>query len=232
MTWCLYRHTSPSGKVYIGITSNIKVRWSNNGYRYTTYNSIFKHAILKYGWDNIKHEILFDNLTKEEACKLEQKLIKHYKDLNISYNITDGGEGALGRKHSQETIQKIRNSSKGWSKASIEASVNSPKRRSTSLSNLEKAHQKWIGQQHSEKTKQKIREKAKGRDMTVPNKVSCQKRSVKVIMYNDTSEILFNSLSEAACYIGSNPANISRAIKNNYKVKQFNFKYYVQPRIQ
>ena len=55
----LYRHTSPSGKVYIGITRDVNIRWSNKGYRYLTYNSIFGKAILKYGWDNIKHEILF-----------------------------------------------------------------------------------------------------------------------------------------------------------------------------
>ena len=82
-TWCVYRHISPSNKVYIGITSRKpELRWGHN-------------AILKYGWDNIKHEILIDNASKEEACILEQMLISHYKRLGVSYNITDGGEGRM-----------------------------------------------------------------------------------------------------------------------------------------
>ncbi len=34
MSWTVYEHWSPSGKVYVGITSqSIKVRWQNgNGY--------------------------------------------------------------------------------------------------------------------------------------------------------------------------------------------------------
>lgn len=103
MSWCVYKHTSPSGKVYIGISSNISIRWSRSGFRYTTYNSIFKRAIEKYGWNNIEHKILFDNLTKEKAVQLEIDLIRHYKNLGISYNITDGGEGTLGRKVSEKT---------------------------------------------------------------------------------------------------------------------------------
>ena len=46
--WIVYRHISPSGKVYIGITSNLKNRWRLNGRNYCTYNSIFKNAIEKY----------------------------------------------------------------------------------------------------------------------------------------------------------------------------------------
>ena len=70
MSWCVYKHTSPSGKVYIGISSNIGIRWSRSGFRYTTYNSIFKRAIEKYGWNNIEHKILFDNLTKEKSSPI------------------------------------------------------------------------------------------------------------------------------------------------------------------
>ena len=88
-TWCVYRHISPSNKVYIGITGRKpELRWGHN-------------AILKYGRDNIKHEILTDSASKEEACILEQMLISHYKRSGVSCNITDGGEGRTA-KQSQE----------------------------------------------------------------------------------------------------------------------------------
>ena len=76
----VYKHTNKiNGKVYIGITSYryAKTRWSNgNGY---SQQSLFWNAICKYGWDNFDHEILFDNLTQEEACQKEIELIKLYK---------------------------------------------------------------------------------------------------------------------------------------------------------
>ena len=46
--------------------------------------------IVKYGWDNIKHEVLFDNLTEEEARSIETALIKE----NVNgYNRPIGGNG-------------------------------------------------------------------------------------------------------------------------------------------
>lgn len=58
----VYMHTLPNGKKYVGITKrNVNERWKNgNGYKN---NCRFYNAIRKYGWDNITHEILFDNLT-------------------------------------------------------------------------------------------------------------------------------------------------------------------------
>ena len=105
--WVVYRHTSPSGKVYIGITSNIKHRWASNGKNYCTYDSIFKKAIEKYGWNNIQHEILLWNCSKSEAIYAEKYLIRWYKLHNISYNVTDGGDGMSGVKPSEKCIQRI-----------------------------------------------------------------------------------------------------------------------------
>lgn len=164
--WCVYTHTSPSGKVYVGISSNLKIRWSNKGYRYTTYNSIFKRVILKYGWDNIKHDVILSNVSKEEACYTERYLIKWYKLHNLSYNITDGGEGTLGRRCSEETKLKMRASAKGWSRRAIEASILSRKNSDYYKKGLSKAHEVWRGSHHSDVTKKKLSDKAKGRDMS------------------------------------------------------------------
>ena len=91
--WILYRHTYPSDKVYIGITSRRNPNWRwNNGRGYTACR-YFYNAIIKYGWDNIRHEVLIDKLEEDTAKRLEIELIRHYKNLGISYNITSGGEG-------------------------------------------------------------------------------------------------------------------------------------------
>lgn len=92
-SFCVYKHTSPSGKVYIGITcQKPEYRW-NNGKGYG-YNHYFMSAIQKYGWENIAHEVLAENLTKEQACILEIELIKQYDSCNPlnGYNATFGGE--------------------------------------------------------------------------------------------------------------------------------------------
>lgn len=95
--YCVYKHTSPKGKVYIGITSQNPIRRWNSGYGYKN-NTHFWSAIKKYGWDNFKHEILFTNLTKEKACTKEISLIAHYKSNNpdYGYNLSSGGEAGSG----------------------------------------------------------------------------------------------------------------------------------------
>lgn len=104
MNWTVYKHISPSGKVYIGISSNVKNRWAANGYYYHLSDTIFSRALHKYGWDNFQHIIIQTDLTKEEACDMEKELIAYYKAKKISYNITDGGEGFTG-KHSEQHIR-------------------------------------------------------------------------------------------------------------------------------
>lgn len=94
--WKVYKHTSPGGKCYIGIThyDDPNVRWQNGlGYKKCPF---FIPAILKYGWDNFTHEILFDKLSVQEACQKEKELIAYYKNLGKSYNSSDGGLGLTG----------------------------------------------------------------------------------------------------------------------------------------
>lgn len=108
--WIVYRHTSPSGKVYIGITSDLpKRRWGNGIHKYAS-NPYFIKAIQKHGWENFTHEILHEGLSHDEACTYEKELIAFYKRGGICYNITDGGEGTLGvhkPRHSKEWKQTL-----------------------------------------------------------------------------------------------------------------------------
>lgn len=110
--YTVYKHTSPSNKIYIGVTSQVpEARWKNgNGY---VENEYFTRAIKKYGWDNIKHEILATGLTKNEAEKMEIELINLHKSNNrkFGYNIENGG--SLIGKHSDYTKKKISESLKG-----------------------------------------------------------------------------------------------------------------------
>ena len=151
MAWTVYRHITPSGKSYIGITSKKpEDRWKNGrGYRE---NTPFGKAIEKYKWENIKHEILDTNLEEVEAKRLENEYIEKYRtyiylqDCN-GYNCTLGGEGSLGYIASEEARKKISESNKGrtvWNKG------------------------KKGKQHHSEEARKKISESNKGR--TVWNK--------------------------------------------------------------
>lgn len=98
--WCVYIHTAPSGKKYVGITSQTpNARWRNGkGYK----NSVaFNNAIKKYGWENISHEIIAERLSEDAAKKLEVQTIEKYNSNNkaFGYNISSGGDGAVGVSH-------------------------------------------------------------------------------------------------------------------------------------
>ena len=103
-SWTVYKHISPSEKVYVGITSDIERRWAANGYYYHLSDTVFSRALKKYGWDNFQHIVIATGLSKQEACDMEKELIAYYKAKGISYNITDGGEGYAG-KHSESHIK-------------------------------------------------------------------------------------------------------------------------------
>lgn len=114
--YVVYKHTCPNGKVYIGITQqNPLTRWAS-GFGYQT-QIYFWRAIVKYGWINIKHEILYEGLTEEAAKATEIQLIKEYnsQDINCGYNIMPGGDVHYAmEKEVKEKISKSKTGKK-WS---------------------------------------------------------------------------------------------------------------------
>ena len=91
-TYYIYKHTSPSGKVYIGITKQKPERRFRNGDGYKTQKAFYR-AIEKYGWESFKHEIIEEGLTEKEAYEKEAYYIeKVYNSFAPNgYNTREGG---------------------------------------------------------------------------------------------------------------------------------------------
>ena len=120
--YCIYKHTSPSGKAYIGLTKNYIQRVQQHQ-ELRSKCTFFKKAIQKYGWDKFKHEILLFGLTREEAMQHEATaIILHNTLAPAGYNLTTGGEAPqfspatlvkiglanLGRKRTPEQVENNR----------------------------------------------------------------------------------------------------------------------------
>lgn len=237
-SYTVYKHISPTGKIYIGITSsNPKLRWSNGkGY---IGNEYFTNAIQKYGWKNFKHEILFENLSKEEACKKEIELIVEYKSNNreFGYNICAGGEGTNGYHHTEETKKKLSLYSHNITDEQRKQISDTVKQLwelgvYDNMSIAHKGQKAWnkgltkddprvakycrkVGTyKPSEKTKKLMSLSHKGKPAINRRKIICI----------ETNEI-FNSISEASKLKNIN--NIGKALKDNkYTAGSYHWKYY------
>ena len=93
----LYKITNQiNNKKYIGITNSYKRRFREHKTNHNP-NSLICKAIQKYGEDNFKFEVLKQNLSIEEACKLEQEhIIKENSLVPNGYNISKGGNINIG----------------------------------------------------------------------------------------------------------------------------------------
>lgn len=192
--YSVYMHVFPNNKIYIGITSNkVNRRWNNGlGYRK---NILMFRAINKYGWNNIAHKILHENLSKDEAEEHEIMLIKKYKANNpqYGYNIDNGGN-SIG-KLSESTIKKLSEYRKQFFNTEEGRAIQREKAK------------KRTPQPLSQKTKDKI---------SVANRKSHEH---KIIRYSMDGEILgiYSSASEAERQLGIKKSDICRCAKGERK---------------
>lgn len=236
--YTVYMHTAPSGKRYIGITcQTVEQRW-RNGKGYKT-NQPFYNAIQKYGWNNIKHEIIEENLTHDEACELECKLIAKYDTTNKQkgYNVCFGGEdGWVGVHHTEEAKRKMSEAKKGKTyRKGYHLSEETKKK----LSESHKGKYRGVPvppRQYdkndkiifSEEHKQKISQALKGieRSDEVRKRMSeAQVKTKKPVRCIDTGEV-FESQTEAMKKLGIDKVLIGRTCKGKNKTaKGLRFEY-------
>tara|TARA_R110002126_G_scaffold229639_1_gene373942 strand:+ start:299 stop:1024 length:726 start_codon:yes stop_codon:yes gene_type:complete len=194
MRWSLYIATNAcNGKQYVGLTKNLdrrlKQHISANGSA-----PALHAAIKKYGADKFIFSHICDAFDFEAACDLERMLIQqHNTKAPFGYNLTDGGEGVVGRPLTENEVEQKRKfmlayaasltveerSEKfGWSKGrrltseQIEKIRESNKGKNIGKKPTEEVRAKMSASQKSrtrgplsEETKEKIRQSLLGRKM-------------------------------------------------------------------
>lgn len=117
----LYQLTSPSGKRYIGITSQrMDERWRQHiAYARQGIGWPICRAIRKYGAESFKVRVLAQ-VEDSEMFELERRAIEVFGTrVPGGYNVTAGGEGTLGAEVSRETREKASRRMKGRQPACI-----------------------------------------------------------------------------------------------------------------
>ena len=156
--YVIYIHKNKiNGKVYIGQTSQNPIKRWDNGKGYIT-SPKFYSAILKYGWNNFEHIILYTDLTQEQANQIEQELIQQYNSQNdqYGYNITSGG---CNFSHSVETKQKIGKANS----IALKGNNHSKEQNELMSQKFKGENNPFYGKHHTEETKQKISNARKGK---------------------------------------------------------------------
>lgn len=192
-------------------------RWRHGeGYKSSPH---FYAAIQKYGWDNFEHNILFQNLTKEEACKKEQELIAKYNSMNreYGYNSMSGGDIFV---MNEETKQKI-SQSLMRNKNGLGHPCSEEKKKK--ISEAQK------GRRLTEEHKQKLSEAAKKRHTPCSEqaKENIRKASHKKPVYCEELNKVFESVQECSRQLGIPATNISKLCNGRGKtLKGYHLKYY------
>lgn len=116
MKCCVYKILNNlNDKIYIGKTSNLEQRWKNHikvarggKEKYPIHFQAIHAAIKKYGESNFTLSVIKEFDSESESFQEETQIISMMRQSGVKlYNLTDGGEGLLGYKHTESAKNKI-----------------------------------------------------------------------------------------------------------------------------
>lgn len=169
---------------------------------------ILQRAILKYGKENFKREILYISQNVEENNQKEKEFIKAYnaiEDKNF-YNIAEGGDGGdifhtLPLEQQDQLRERARLQCTGEGNP-------------------------MYGKHHSEETKQKMSDAKKGKKLGAENGNA---KGISAYKNSEMTDLVkhFDTIQEALIWIGTKPTDysgISKRMKENKPYKKYYWK--------
>lgn len=114
---------SLNGMQYVGITNDIERRWRRH--KGANEGQFLHRAIKKYGVENFVFTHFADAFDEDAAKSIERMLIvEHNTMAPHGYNLTEGGDGTFGYKHTEESKEKSRASNKKtWANSELRAAI-------------------------------------------------------------------------------------------------------------
>lgn len=230
-TYTIYMHITPSGKRYVGQTcQDLRRRWRNgNGYVRNTY---FYRAIEKYGWDNIRHEVIQTGLTLTEANKIEEELIAKYNtsDPLYGYNISGGADGK--NRVSERTRKLLSERKKGTFVGKDNPNYGRKHTEAERRLMSEKTKGKFIGEKSplwgkhpSPETRLKMSIARKNSPKVQEKILELNRSKAKRVLCVETG-VLYYSVREAGRQTGFSQGNISSVCRGVYEQAYgFHWKY-------
>ena len=225
-------------KIYVGKTKeeSVQKRWNHHISklrRNKHYNKHLQSAWNKHGEENFTFEVIekFDPLFYFDIDNLERYWIKELDSMNPEngYNKTIGGDG--GSTRSEETRKKMSEAQKGrqWQKGPDHPSFGKK---------LSPEHIEKLKQPKSEETKLKFKdawtderkqthaEKQTGEKNHMFGRIAKTRKKIKGINLKTLEEIIFDSVTAAANFVGAGRCDIRRVCQGvqNY-AKGFKFEY-------
>lgn len=182
-----------NGKCYIGkTTQTLNARKSDHkGYAKRNGSDYFHKAIKKYGLDNFKWEILCEDVPiLFLGIRETMKIIVENSHISTGrgYNLTWGGEGTSGYKHTEETRRKMMKPKSEEAKKHMMKPKSEEAKKHMSIAQKEKTGEKnnFYGRKHSEEAKRKMREKKLGKIVSDETK----KKLSKALMGNKNAKAI------------------------------------------
>lgn len=217
---CVYKITSPSGKIYIGSTIDFKKRIKHYRLGDCKAQTKLYNSFLKYGFINHKIEILeecaIDSMYEKERIYGDSYEVMSNNGLNLSLpgygtvsalisdetrekmkkSQTKEKNNFYGRKHTEESLAKMRAAHLNKSKETLQRMREAQLGRKASPEAKLKMSISQKGRTHSDQTKIKMRD-------------SCKKTKLVLCIYTG---IFYNGTKEAALSIGIDHRNLSKKL--------------------
>lgn len=224
---CIYKLTSPSGKVYIGQSWHFKHRMRNYKHCVNKAQRKLHNAVNKYGFESFDKEILDFAYTQEDLDFAEIYWISYFDSIKNGYNIRNGGARGGFTEKSKKLMSK-----NNW----LKQRGCTKEYRQTMSKACSGSGNGFYGKKHNDKTKKILSKRFKGKPLSkkhVENirkghiglkhsEESKQKRSesnskyIYELTYADGTTITFTSLAKFCKEQGYTTVGFARVLNGRY----------------